>query len=138
MKTTYIFAAILIASAIGALLPTRLVKTLMLVLTGVLFMGTGSMTHNLGEFFGSGREPAPYVIAFSRWVEDKVSQGDLKSLLNYRELAPHAARAHPTDDHFLPLFFALGAAAEGARPDYLSREVRYSMLAMDALALQPA
>ncbi len=36
MKTTYIFAAILIASVIGALVPTRLVKTLMLVLTGAL------------------------------------------------------------------------------------------------------
>ncbi len=36
MKTTYIFAAILIASVIGALVPTRLVKTLMLVLSGVL------------------------------------------------------------------------------------------------------
>ena len=103
---------------------------------GVLFMGTGSMTHNLGEFFGGGHEPAPYVIAFSRWVEDKVSQGDLKSLLNYRELAPHAARAHPTDDHFLPLFFTLGTAGDDARPDYISREVMYGMLAMDAFALQ--
>jgi 4,5-DOPA dioxygenase extradiol len=103
---------------------------------GVLLMGTGSMTHNLGEFFGGGREPAPYVIEFSRWVEDQVTRCDLQSLLNYRELAPHAARAHPTDDHFLPLFFALGAAGDDARPDYLSREVMYGMLAMDAFALQ--
>ena len=36
MKTTYIFTAILIAGLLGALIPTRLVKTLMLVLTGVL------------------------------------------------------------------------------------------------------
>lgn len=103
---------------------------------GVLLMGTGSMTHNLSEFFGGGQEPAPYVIEFSRWVEEQVTRGDLKSLLNYRELAPHAARAHPTDDHFLPLFFALGAADDDARPDYLSREVMYGMLAMDAFALQ--
>lgn len=103
---------------------------------GVLLMGTGSMTHNLSEFFGGGHEPAPYVIAFSRWVEEKIAQGDMQSLLNYRTLAPHAERAHPTEDHFLPLFFALGAAADGARPDYLSREVMYGMLAMDAFALQ--
>jgi 4,5-DOPA dioxygenase extradiol len=105
---------------------------------GVLLMGTGSMTHNLGEFFGSAREAAPYVIEFSRWVEEKMVQGDLASLLNYRTLAPHAERAHPTDEHFLPLFFALGAADDDARPDYLSREVMYGMLAMDALALQAA
>ena len=102
---------------------------------GVLLMGSGSMTHNLDEFFGGNHEPAPYVLAFSRWVEDKISQGDMKALLNYRELAPQAQRAHPTDEHFLPLFFALGAADDGARPHYLSREVMYGMLAMDALTL---
>ena len=103
---------------------------------GVLLMGTGSMTHNLAEFFGGGHEPAPYVLAFSRWVEEQLAHGDLPALLDYRARAPHAERAHPTDEHFLPLFFALGAADEGAHPDYLSREVMYGMLAMDAMALQ--
>ena len=104
---------------------------------GVLVMGSGSMTHNLAEFFGGAREPAPYVIAFSRWIESALERGDLKALLNYRSQAPHAERAHPTDDHFLPLFFALGAAGDDLHANYLSREVMYSMLAMDAFALQP-
>ena len=104
---------------------------------GVLVMGSGSMTHNLAEFFGGAREPAPYVIAFSRWIESALERGDMKALLNYRSLAPHAERAHPTEDHFLPLFFALGAAGDDLHANYLSREVMYSMLAMDAFALQP-
>jgi 4,5-DOPA dioxygenase extradiol len=105
---------------------------------GVLLMGTGSMTHNLAEFRGGGsREPAPYVLEFSRWVEARISAGELPALLDYRAQAPHAERAHPSDEHFLPLFFALGAAGEDARADYLSREVMYGLLAMDALALQP-
>lgn len=103
---------------------------------GVLLLGTGSMTHNLGEFFGGQTEPAPYVVAFTRWVEEKVVQGDIAALLDYRAQAPFAERAHPSEDHFLPLFFTLGAAAEGARPDYISREVMYGMLAMDAFALE--
>ena len=103
---------------------------------GVLVMGSGSMTHNLAEFFGGEREPAPYVIAFSRWIESALERGDMKALLNYRSLAPHAERAHPTDDHFLPLFFALGAAGDAARPTYISREVMYGMLAMDSLSLE--
>ena len=105
---------------------------------GVLLLGTGSMTHNLSEFSGGEPAPAAYVGEFSRWVEDRVVQGDLAALLDYRARAPHAGRAHPTDEHFLPLFFALGAADEGAQPHYLSREVRYGMLAMDALALGEA
>ena len=104
---------------------------------GVLVVGSGSMTHNLAEFFGGAREPAPYVLEFSRWIEDALARGDLKALLNYRSQAPHAARAHPTDDHFLPLFFALGAAGDDLRANYLSREVMYSMLAMDAFSLHP-
>ena len=104
---------------------------------GVLVMGSGSMTHNLAEFFGGAREPAPYVIAFSRWIESALERGDMQALLNYRSLAPHAERAHPTEDHFLPLFFALGAAGDDLHANYLSREVMYSMLAMDAFALQP-
>ena len=106
---------------------------------GVLVMGSGSMTHNLGEFFGGQREAAPYVIEFSRWVESAVMRGEKTALLHYAELAPHALRAHPSDDHFLPIFFALGAAGWGGEPacavDYLSREVMYGMLAMDAFAV---
>lgn len=103
---------------------------------GVLVMGSGSMTHNLGEFFGGERAVAPYVMEFSRWIEKQLDAGNLDALLAYRALAPHASRAHPSEDHFLPLFFALGAAGPDARPDYLSREVMYSMLAMDAFTLQ--
>ncbi len=106
---------------------------------GVLVVGSGSMTHNLAEFFGGEREPAPYVLEFSRWVESAIQRGDKTALLNYRELAPHAQRAHPSEDHFLPIFFALGAAGwgedEAVKPDYISREVMYGMLSMDAFAL---
>ena len=104
--------------------------------TGVLLVGSGSMTHNLAEFFGGEREPAPYVLEFSRWIESKVAAGDVEALFNYRSLAPHAHRAHPTEEHFLTIFFALGAAGPDARPDYLSREVMYGILAMDAFTLQ--
>lgn len=108
---------------------------------GVLVVGSGSMTHNLREFFDGERVAAPYVLEFSRWVEAAVARGDMNALLDYRRQAPHAQRAHPSEDHFLPLFFALGAAGwgeadeEGVRADYLSREVMHGILAMDAFAL---
>lgn len=106
---------------------------------GVLVVGSGSMTHNLAEFGGAGTAPLPYVQEFSRWVEAAVQGGDHAALLNYRALAPHAARAHPTEDHFLPLFFALGASGWGGPAPiavhYLSTEVMYGMLAMDSFVL---
>ena len=106
---------------------------------GVLVVGTGSMTHNLSEFFGGARQPEPYVTEFSRWIEAAIERGDLAALLDYRRQAPHAQRAHPSDDHFLPLFFTLGAGGFGGdppvRPDYVTREVMYGILAMDSFTL---
>lgn len=104
---------------------------------GVLVVGSGSMTHNLSEFFGGEREPAPYVLEFSRWIESTLARGDMKALLNYRSEAPHATRAHPSEDHFLPIFFALGAAGDDLHAHYLSREVMYGILSMDAFVLEP-
>lgn len=109
---------------------------------GVLLIGSGSMTHNLREFFGGEREPSPYVIEFSRWVEAAIVRGDKDALLDYRRQAPHAQQAHPVTIIFADLF-ALGAAGwgeedgEGApvKADYLSREVMYGILAMDSFAL---
>ncbi len=104
---------------------------------GVLVIGSGSMTHNLAEFFGGARAPAPYVLAFSRWIEATLARGDMQALLDYRRQAPDARRAHPTEDHFLPIFFALGAAGDDLHARYLSREVMYGILSMDAFALEP-
>ena len=107
---------------------------------GVVVVGTGSMTHNLAEFFGGERQAAPYVVEFSRWVEAAIQRGDLAALLDYRQQAPDASRAHPSDDHFLPIFFALGAGgfgsgADPAGADYVTREVMHGVLAMDSFAI---
>lgn len=110
---------------------------------GVLLLGSGSLTHNLMEFFG-GRPaidaPAdPYVQAFSAWVWEALQTGDLPALLDYRARAPQAVRAHPTDEHLLPLLFALGAArwphAGPAAVQAITREVQYRYLSMDSYAI---
>jgi 4,5-DOPA dioxygenase extradiol len=110
---------------------------------GVLLIGSGSMTHNLLELFcierGLHDAPAAYVGVFARWIETTLMRGDLAALLNYRAQAPDFAHAHPSDEHFLPLFFALGAGGWGQPPatqvDYLSREVLYGTLAMDTFSI---
>lgn len=109
---------------------------------GVLLVGSGSMTHNLQDFFGKRPErdsPAePYVKRFSLWVETVLESGDRDLLIHYREQAPDAVNAHPTDEHFLPLFFALGAAGwgdpGGPSLDYFVREVSCRYLAMDSIS----
>ena len=106
---------------------------------GILLVGSGSMTHNLYELRREEGPTEPYVTAFCGWVEGTLRQGDLAAMLDYRRQAPHAERAHPTDEHFLPVYFALGAAGwgqpEGPRPQYLSHEVQFRSISMDAFSL---
>src|SRR3546814_5527275 len=63
---------------------------------------SGSLTHNLFEFRHSLNDPE-YAQTFADWIAAAVIRGDVQSLLQYRERAPHAVRAHPTEEHFLPL-----------------------------------
>ena len=101
---------------------------------GVLLVGSGSMTHNLRDFMTDNRAGLSYVQDFSRWIEARLLAQDTAALMDWHAQAPQANRAHPTDEHFLPLFFALGAG--GQVVNYLSREVLENFLAMDSMALQ--
>ncbi|MEN5117648.1 class III extradiol ring-cleavage dioxygenase [Luteimonas sp. TWI662] len=76
----------------------------------VLVVGSGSITHNLHDWRGSDGSEAPYVRPFTDWIEARLRADDLPALLDYRRQAPFAAQAHPTDEHLLPLFVAMGAA----------------------------
>jgi 4,5-DOPA dioxygenase extradiol len=80
---------------------------------GVLVIGSGFMTHGLPfihEYF-LGKPGAPqWSVEFDQWAAEALSRGDIDELMKFRELAPGMPYAHPTTEHFAPLFVALGAA----------------------------
>ncbi len=119
---------------------------------GVLLLGSGSLTHNLHEFRASATvsdAAEPYVLEFSAWMRDAIARGDAQALLEWKTRAPHARRAHPSDEHLLPLHWVLGAALANApvggpatmgaepppAPRYWPGGVHYGMLSMDAWTL---
>lgn len=107
---------------------------------GVLVIGSGHVTHNLGDWF-RGRHAdgaAPYATQFQRWVFEQLSTDRTDTLLNYRTAAPHALRAHPTEEHFMPLFVALGAAGASASVSRVHTSMYGHVLAMDAYQFIPA
>lgn len=95
---------------------------------GVLVIGSGGATHNLREYFHPVGDPQAYA-DFADWLHTTLTRGDRESLIDYRRQAPHAARCHPTEEHFLPLFAALGAGGFKARRLHASFD---RTLAMDA------
>ena len=99
----------------------------------VLVFASGSLTHNLYE-----RVPHPQTRSFQQWFAERLAANDVEALLDYRHRAPDAVLHHPTDEHLLPLFVALGAAGKGAkasqRYDALSSG---GGLAMDLYRFEP-
>ncbi len=99
---------------------------------GVLILASGSMTHNLGEFRQGGAQGAQYVREFANWVGTAVLANAVQPVVRYRAEAPHAVRAHPTEEHFLPLLVAMGARCEGDVPQRLDGGIEHGMLSMDS------
>jgi 4,5-DOPA dioxygenase extradiol len=99
---------------------------------GVLIVGSGHLTHNLRDWARGQGKPEPYAREFQAWVFERLKEKDLEALVDYRSRAPHGVRAHPTDEHFLPLFIALGAAQEDAKPERIYDAIDSGVLAMDA------
>lgn len=84
---------------------------------GVLVIGSGFMTHGLPfltrEMLVDGAVPS-WSADFDAWAADALSRGDVETLASYQAKAPGMPYAHPTVDHYIPLFITLGAAE---RPD---------------------
>jgi 4,5-DOPA dioxygenase extradiol len=103
----------------------------------ILLIGSGSISHNLRAVFSrSGGEDKSWVEDFTAWLDDRVHRGDRDALLRAMEAAPEALRNHPTDEHLLPFFFALGAG--GAAGVRLHHSYTHEVLAMDAYAFGAA
>ncbi|HFQ15840.1 MAG TPA: dioxygenase [Rhodobacteraceae bacterium] len=112
---------------------------------GVLLIGSGSMTHNLRRFFGGNfRRDSPEdpgARAFADWIAGRVAAGDRETLLAGVDAWPEGRQNHPTDDHILPLFFAMGAGSPASGGTRLHASTNYAILAMDMLGFdmgQPA
>jgi 4,5-DOPA dioxygenase extradiol len=100
---------------------------------GVLVLASGSAVHNLSRLSGEAGAPE-WAAQFDAWLRQKIADGARDELLDYRRLAPHARLAHPTEEHLLPLFVAMGAGSDGAttRGESLHLSWTYGSLSMAA------
>ena len=107
---------------------------------GVLIVASGHTTHNLRDWMANARrhEPLRYAQSFAQWLHERLDAHDTEALVAYRERAPDAARAHPSEEHFLPLFVAWGAAGDQASVSLVVDGFENGALAMDSYLFRPA
>ena len=105
---------------------------------GVLIVGSGSITHNLRAYFTTRPPidaPAPgWVSDFTDWIADRMAAGAVEDILHSVERAPHGRDNHPTPDHILPLFVAMGAGDAPLKAERMHASTTYAVLAMDVYA----
>jgi 4,5-DOPA dioxygenase extradiol len=101
---------------------------------GVLVLASGSMTHNLYEFRHAHTAAADYAVEFTHWIRQAVTGNAVDQLVDYRRLAPHAERAHPSEEHYLPLLVAMGARHADEALTVVDGGITHGVLSMESYA----
>lgn len=101
---------------------------------GVLVLGSGAAVHNLGALAPEGTPPPAWARAFDTWLAEALAAGDREALCQFPAAPPTARAAHPTPEHLMPLFVALGAGGTDAGAVRLHDSWSYGSLSMAAYA----
>jgi 4,5-DOPA dioxygenase extradiol len=85
---------------------------------GVLIIGSGFLTHGLPFLrdFSLDAQAPGWSTEFDAWAAEALARGDVAELAAYRTNAPGMPYAHPTVEHYTPLFVTLGAATDPEAP----------------------
>ena len=100
-------------------------------------VASGNITHNLRDWqvaAATGGQTPAYVHRFADWVQHQLTSGNVATLLHYREHSADGRQAHPSEDHLLPLYVALGAAGPNAQAQDFYRGVNDYVISMDGYA----
>lgn len=103
---------------------------------GVMMIGTGGAVHNLRELKWSEKSGpgAPWAHEFESFIVTVLQHKDVDTLLGAEE-HPHFFRAHPSNEHFLPIYFTVGAALPNDEIQVIHRGIEYDSLSMLTFSL---
>lgn len=98
---------------------------------GVLILGSGNMVHNLRDIVWQD-EGFDWAVESDAAMARLLGDGDHQSLIDYAGL-PHAARAIPTEEHYLPLLYVLGAMDKDEPVTFFNDRVTLGSISMRGL-----
>jgi len=99
---------------------------------GVLIMGSGNVVHNLmkADFANAAAKPVDWAAAFDKLVVGSLTKGDITALTNPNPGDPLYKLAVPTNEHYLPLLYVIGAAHNGEQPNMLYEGFQHGSISM--------
>ncbi|WP_284642979.1 DODA-type extradiol aromatic ring-opening family dioxygenase [Paenibacillus silviterrae] len=102
----------------------------------ILIIGSGGTVHNLRRLRWQGDGADEWAEAFDNWLQSKLEAWDTAALFNYREEAPYAEAAVPTNEHFIPLLLAMGAGDKNRQAKLLHRSYQLGSLSLSCWEFQ--
>jgi 4,5-DOPA dioxygenase extradiol len=96
----------------------------------VLVIGSGGTVHNLRALDWNSQQTSDWAVEFDQWLEDNLRRWDVSALFQYDTLAPSAQLAVPPhgNEHFVPIFYAMGAADDEKTANLLHKSYQYGSL----------
>jgi 4,5-DOPA dioxygenase extradiol len=102
---------------------------------GVLVLGSGNLVHNLRQLQWDAEEPYPWAAEFDRQVAELILAGDHDRLVEYPDLDEAARLAIPTNEHYLPLLYALALREPGEEVEFFAEGLVYGSISMRSLLI---
>ena len=102
---------------------------------GVLIVGSGNLVHNLRLLTWDAVQPYPWAAEFDRVAAELILAGEDERLAAYEELGEAARFAVPTNEHYLPLLFALALREPGERTRFFAEGIVYGSISMRSLRI---
>ncbi|TND00460.1 MAG: extradiol ring-cleavage dioxygenase class III protein subunit B [Bacteroidetes bacterium] len=99
---------------------------------GILVIGSGNMTHNLGDFDISSEDgkPKDWALEFDTKMKNFLDSHDHTSIINYEKLGKIAKLSHPEPSHFQPLLYAIGMQGKDEKLSYPHEGIVYGTMSM--------
>ncbi len=102
---------------------------------GVLIIGSGNIVHNLGMIDWSGK-PYDWTIEFDSKIKQFIDEKNHSAIINYEKLGTIAKLSVPTNDHYLPLLYALALQEKNENVSYFNDKCEMGSVSMRSLLIQ--
>ena len=96
---------------------------------GVLIIGSGNVVHNFSGFSNPDAKP-DWAIQFDNFVKDKIETGDHQALIEYEKLGKIAYMSHPSNDHYLPLLYAIASSDKKDKHQFFNETIEVGTMSM--------
>jgi 4,5-DOPA dioxygenase extradiol len=104
---------------------------------GVLILGSGNIVHNLYQIsFDTNAKPLDWAIEFDELVKAKLNARAFDDLVNYQTLGTAAKLSIPTNDHYLPMLYALGLADKTDELKFTFEEIQNGSISMRSFQVE--